>query len=126
MHATNPKRSTGTSGIDLSNVQKFGTQAKKAPVIKVYTNGDVNSKGVDVTLGKALPTWEKLMEKLTKELKISTGQCKKLYEVVRDEGGNTHKRVTKLEELQDGGVYLGCGPEEIKGEKYPKELGACK
>ena len=47
-------------GINLSNMQKFGTQAKRALSIKIYTNGDPKSPGVSVLLGKAVNSWEKV------------------------------------------------------------------
>jgi hypothetical protein len=108
--------------IDLSNVQKFGTQAEKAKTILVYSNGDINSHGSKVLLGKAINSWDKLLVELSKALKLPTGPCKKIYQVEKGAEGNTHKKITKLEQFVDGEIYLGCGAEDIIKDKYPKEL----
>jgi len=108
--------------IDLSNVQKFGTQAEKAKFINVYTNGDPNSHGTKVLLGKAVNSWEKLLAELTRTLRLPTGPCKKLFKVVHSPDGNGHIRITKLEDVEDGALYLGCGAEDISSDKYPKAL----
>jgi len=117
-----PSSSEKRKTIDLSNVQKFGTQAEKAKTITIYTNGDLNSAGVKLLLGKAINNWDKLLVELSKSLKLPTGPCKKLFQVVKGTDGNTHKKITKLEQLVDGEIYLGCGAEDIIKDKYPKEL----
>lgn len=122
LHNAGTRRSTGTTGIDLSGVQKFGTQATKAKTIVVYTNGDVNHKGAKITLTKALNSMEKLLKKFSKDLTIPTGPCLKVYEVIAQTDGNKHKRVTELDNIKDGAIYIACGAEPVNKAKYPKAL----
>lgn len=97
--------------------------AKKATF---YRNGDVNHKGVSVTLTKAINSYDKLLKKLSKDVAVPTGPCLKIFEVVEQTDGNTHKRVKDLESIHDGGVYIACGAESVNKVKYPKKLGAPK
>jgi Doublecortin len=88
----------------------------------VYQNGDSHHAGVKVLVGRGCNTFDKLLLKITKGLTISTGACKKIYRVSQAAEGNTHKRVTSLDDIEDGGIYLGCGPEPISKTKYPSAL----
>jgi len=46
-------------------------------VSQIYANGDVNAEPKKVTLSKAINNWEKFLVECTKQLKLSTGPCKK-------------------------------------------------
>eukprot|EP01006_Ploeotia_vitrea_P011061 TRINITY_DN29524_c0_g1_i1.p2 TRINITY_DN29524_c0_g1~~TRINITY_DN29524_c0_g1_i1.p2 ORF type:complete len:201 (+),score=111.14 TRINITY_DN29524_c0_g1_i1:132-734(+) len=111
------KRASNASGIDLSNVQKFGTQADKAKVLLVFQNGDKHHKGVQIRVRKGINTFAKLLDECTKKLTITTGACKKLYRVNQE----TKKfgKITDLDKLNDGDVLLACGPEPIKKDRLP-------
>jgi len=116
------KRKTGTvSGVAPIHVQKFGTQAATAKKIKVYQNGDKNHSGVTVTLTKAVNTFAKLLTEATNKLTLGTGACQKLY---RYNGPGSFHLVRALEEIEDGAIYLGCGPEPISHDKMPTPLSA--
>ena len=103
-------------------MQKFGTQAKKAPNVWVYNNGDVSCQGAKIVVNKAINSWERFLNKCTTTCKLPTGPVRKVYEVIQQEEGNLHKRVTKLEALKDGAIYLCCGAEPISKNKYPSIL----
>jgi len=103
-------------------VQKFGTQAQKAISVELYCNGDVNAAPKALLIGKAINTWDKFLTEATKIVKLSTGACKKVYKVEKGTDGNVHTKIASLVDLEDGGVYLACGAEEISKEKYPKKL----
>jgi len=108
--------------IDLSNVQKFGTQASKAKFITVFANGDPNSPAHKILLGKGINSWDKLLLELTKTVRLATGPCKKLYCVVKGTDGNDHTKIVSVDSLEEGHLYLACGAEDISKDKYPKEL----
>jgi len=93
--------------------QKFGTQATKAPTIRLFRNGDKHHQGEVYTV-KQVKTLDQLFDKVTGIVKLPTGAVRKIYK----EGAKVS--VKKLEDLQDGGKYLCCGGEKpAEEDKLP-------
>lgn len=93
--------------------QKFGTQATKAPTVKLFRNGDKHHAGETFTV-KQVKSLDQLYDKVTSIVKLPTGAVRKIYK----EGGKIS--IKKLEDLQDGGKYLCCGGEKpAEEDKLP-------
>ena len=86
--------------------QKFGTQASKSAVIRLYRNGDKHHKGEELTV-KGVKSIDQLLDRASGLVKLPTGAVRKLYK----EGGKA--TVKSLDELEDGHKYLCCGGEKI-------------
>lgn len=106
-----------------SSIEKFGVQADKAMNLYVFRNGDKNSKGDKVVCGMNFLKFEQLLAACSKVVGLPTGPVKKLLRVIEVPGGNRHSRVRDFDDLEDGGLYIACGPEPLSRDKYPKELG---
>jgi hypothetical protein len=129
LHAGRPTSgsSAGSSGAAAAAAAKAAPpNVVKAVTVMVYANGDSKHDGISLVIGKEVNSWEKLLDKLTDKLKLPTGHVRKVFQVVHDLGGNTHKKITSLEALADGMVLLGCGPEDLNTAKYPVKLGKPK
>jgi len=98
-------------------IQKFGLQTEKAKVIYVYANGDKHHKGVKVTLhATKFKTFDQLKNNLTKEVKISTGAVRQIF--------NTDGKVIKtLGEFEDGGKYIAAGAEKLDMDHCMYDIG---
>lgn len=110
VHKDASKKPVVTPGLGQ---QKFGTQAVKAPTIKLFRNGDKHHQGENYTV-KQVKTMDQLYDKVTTIVKLPTGAVRKIYK----EGGKVS--VKKLEDLQDGHKYLCCGGEKpAEEDKLP-------
>eukprot|EP00003_Mantamonas_plastica_P012753 TRINITY_DN2270_c0_g1_i3.p1 TRINITY_DN2270_c0_g1~~TRINITY_DN2270_c0_g1_i3.p1 ORF type:complete len:543 (-),score=282.08 TRINITY_DN2270_c0_g1_i3:443-2071(-) len=101
------------SPMEKKEITKFGTQAEKARVIRVFANGDKHDKGVKVTLNtKTILTHAQLKQLLNNKITLFTGAVQKVY---TPKG----KLVKSLDEYVDGGKYVAAAGEGFNKSKVP-------
>lgn len=97
-----------------------------AKTIKLYQNGDKSHAGASLTLLKGITTMDKLLQEMTKKVKLTTGAAKRAYLIggreSKSAAGLTFTQLTGLDSIEDGGSYLICGPEKLDKVKLPQIL----
>jgi len=82
-----------------------------APTITVYKNGDTHFAGKKVVVAKRIRTLDSFLDKVTRDVRMQVA-----VRSIRTPNHGT--RVSGLEKLQNGGVYVAVGPEKFKTLMY--------
>ena len=83
----------------------------KAPVITVYKNGDRHFAGKKLVISKHIRNFENFLDKVTKDTNAKTA-IRRIYTPTH----GTH--VSKLESIENGGVYVASGIEKFRFINY--------
>ncbi|PRP88686.1 hypothetical protein PROFUN_02782 [Planoprotostelium fungivorum] len=107
-----PKKVPVVSAYASKSVEKFGTQASKAKVIRAYRNGDKHDQGKEITVNAKFKTLDQLYVHLSKEVGVVTGAVRHIYTF-------DGKVIKSIEDFEDGGHYVCTGAEKLKTETLP-------
>eukprot|EP01095_Lingulamoeba_sp_RSL-Kostka_P011729 TRINITY_DN454_c0_g3_i1.p1 TRINITY_DN454_c0_g3~~TRINITY_DN454_c0_g3_i1.p1 ORF type:complete len:437 (+),score=222.84 TRINITY_DN454_c0_g3_i1:38-1348(+) len=96
-----------------NNRQKYGVKKDKGKRIKVFENNDIHHAGIGILVNAdRYKKFDQLLKVMSAKLNLSTGPVKTVYDV----SGN---KITSLDEIEDGGSYLGAaGGEKFANLKY--------
>lgn len=96
--------------------KKFGTQTSPSRHVRFFRNGDVHHDGLEMVIHPSrFRTLDQLKAELSKTLGLGTVTVKKII-------GVDLRVIESLEEIVDGGRYLGIGVEGLKKEELPKSF----
>lgn len=101
--------------------QKFGVQAKKAAVVKLYRNGDKHHTGEQFTVNtKTITSMTQVYEKVSGLVKIPTGAVRKIWR------SNLKSTVKSVDEFEDGQSYICTGAEPVDIDRLPASFAAAQ
>lgn len=94
--------------------QKFGVQAKKAAVIRLFRNGDKHHAGETFTVNtKTVTSMTQVYEKVNGLVRLPTGAVRKIWK------SNLKTTVKDVNDFEDGQHYICTGAEPIDVDRLP-------
>jgi hypothetical protein len=95
--------------------QKFGVQAKKAAVVKLFRNGDKHHNGETFTVNtKTITSMTQVYEKVSGLVRLPTGAVRKIWR------SNLKSTIKDVADFEDGQHYICTGAEPIDTERLPQ------
>jgi hypothetical protein len=101
-----------------------GAQIERTPEkplrILLFQNRNRHGRGQLLLLGKAINTFDKLLQTITDNLAFTTGACRKIYCV--DQEAETFTRVESLAAIKDEDVFLCVAAEAFNAKDPERKL----